>query len=265
MSRRDHDAGPGGEVVTTSRADGGVAIVTLDRPRVRNAMDWSVFEGLQAAADALDTADDVGAVVVTGAGGTFSSGLDTALFGAGGPAVDEAFIGRLQAAFTAFEDLSVPTVAAISGPCLGGGAQLAAACHLRLVADDAAIAIAERRWALVPDLGGTYRLPRLVGLGRATEWVMTGRTIDADEAVASGFAQGRYETFDDVLGFARDLAAAPGATRRVAALLRGNLVRGRQEALAAEATVQLACLAGPDVTEAAMAAREGRPPRFVGA
>lgn len=252
-------------VVTTTRVDGGVAIVTIDRPHVRNAMDWSVFEGLRAAADALDVADDVGAVVVTGAGGTFSSGLDTSLFAAGGPDVDEAFIGRLQAAFTAFEDLSVPTVAAIAGPCLGGGAQLAAACHLRVVAPDAAIAIAERRWALVPDLGGTYRLPRLVGLGRATDWVMTGRTIGADEAVASGFAQARSETFDDVLAIARDLAAAPGATRRVAALLRENLDRDREAALAAEARTQLACLAGPDVTEAALAAREGRPPRFRGA
>lgn len=242
-----------------------VAHVTLDRPRTRNAMDWAVFDALRDTAARIAADDRVGAVVLAGAGGTFSSGLDVSLFGQAGPdGVDEAFIAGLQASFTAFEDLDVPTVAAIEGHCLGGGAQLAMACHLRVVAPDARIAIAERRWGLVPDLGGTWRLPRLVGLGRATEWVLTGRTVEADEAVASGFAQGRIETLDDAFALAADLAAGPGAVRRAPRLLRDNLQRPREQALAAEARVQLACMAGPDVAEAAAAAREGRDPEFVG-
>ncbi len=242
-----------------------VARVTIDRPATRNAMDWAVFRGLARAAEAIAADDDIGAVVLAGAGGTFSSGLDTALFGAAGPdGVDAEFIAGLQDAFNVWEDLAVPTVAAITGHCLGGGAQLAAACHLRVVTDDARIAIAERRWGLVPDLGGTWRLPRLVGLGRSTDWVMTGRTITADEALASGFAQRRVADLAEAVDLAAALATAPGATRRVAALLRDNLDRPRDEALAAEARAQLACMAGPDVAEAVAAARAGRPPRFVG-
>jgi enoyl-CoA hydratase/carnithine racemase len=254
------------DVVTWQVVDR-VALVTIDRPRVRNAMDWDVFTGLEAAATRATEDDAVGAVVVAGAGGTFSAGLDVSLFGQlGDDGLDADHIGRLQQAFNVFEDLGKPTVAAIRGHCLGAGAQLAAACHLRLVADDARIAIAERRWALVPDLGGTWRLPRLVGLGRATDWVMTGRTVRVDEAVASGFAQGRMvgEGIEDALALAADLATAPGATRRVARLLRDNLDRPRHEALRAEAAAQLECLAGPDVAEAVAAAAESRAPEFIG-
>lgn len=242
-----------------------VAEVVITRPRTRNAMDWAVFDGLAAAADRAAADDAVGAVLVTGADGAFSSGLDLSLLSTGGPeGVDADMVGRLQAAFDRFEDLAKPTVAALHGPCLGAGAQLAAACHLRVVADDVRIAIAERRWGLVPDLGGTWRLPRLVGLGRATDWVMTGRDVGADEALASGFAQARMADLGEARSLARDLARAPGATRRVARLLRDNLDRPRGPALAAEARAQLDCLAGPDVAEAVAAAREGRPPRFVG-
>lgn len=256
----DHEA----DVVTVRIVDR-VAIVTLDRPDRRNALDWAMFDGLRAAAARIAADDQVGAAVVTGAGGTFSSGLDTSLFGAAGPdGVDADFIAGLQDAFTAFEDLPVPSIAAIQGWCLGGGAQLAAACHLRLVADDARIAIAERRWGLVPDLGGTYRLPRLIGLGRANDWVMTGRTVEADEAIATGFAQGRMADLEEAVAYARDLATAPAATRRVPALLRENLDRSRDGALAAEARTQLQVMAGPDTAEAARAAVEGRPPEFVG-
>lgn len=257
-------AAPVAEVVTVEVVER-VAIVTLDRPDRRNALDWATFDGLRVAAARIAEDDRVGAAIVTGAGGTFSSGLDTSLFGTAGPdGVDAAFIAGLQGAFSAFEDLPVPSIAAIQGWCLGGGAQLAAACHLRLVADDARIVIAERRWGMVPDLGGTYRLPRLIGLGRANDWVMTGRTVEADEAVVSGFAQGRMADLDQAVAFARDLATGPGATRRVPALLRENFDRPRVEALAAEARMQLEVMAGPDVAEAARAAAQGRPPEFVG-
>lgn len=257
------DAPTAGEVVVTTVLDG-VATVTITRPQVRNAMDWAVFEGLHDAGRRVADDDAVGAVVVTGAGGTFSSGLDTSLFGQVSRGIDAEWIAHLQGAFTIFEECPKPTIAVIRGHCLGAGAQLAAACHLRLVADDAEIALAERRWALVPDLGGTWRLPRLVGLGRANDWVMTGRTVGADEAVASGFAQGRVADDEDVATYARALAAAPGATRRVPALLRENLDRDREAGLAAEARAQLACLAGPDVREAVAAAMQQRPPLFVG-
>jgi enoyl-CoA hydratase/carnithine racemase len=181
-----------------------------------------------------------------------------------GARVDESFITRLQDAFTAFEELDVPTLAAIEGPCFGAGLQLALACHLRAVAPDASMSIMETRWALIPDLGGTYRLPRLVGLGRATELTLTARRVAADEAVRIGLAEVRFDDLEGAHALARRLASGPGAVRRAPRLLRENLDRDRTVALAAERAAQLECIAGPDFAEAVAAEIEGREPRYVG-
>lgn len=246
----------------------GVAVITIERPDVRNAMDLAVFDALGEQAGRAAGDGDVGAVLVRGRGGTFSTGIDTTLLGdVPEDQPPRELIGRLQASFTAFEDCDKPTVAAIEGPCLGAGLQLALACHLRAVAPDAELAVLESRWALVPDLGGTWRLPRLVGLGRATELAVSARRIDAGEALAIGLASVALDGADphrDAHAYAARLAAGPGAVRRVPRLLRENLRRDRTAALAAEAEAQMACLSGPDFAEAVAAAGEGRPPEFVG-
>jgi enoyl-CoA hydratase/carnithine racemase len=245
-----------------------VAHVTIERPAKRNAMTLEVFEQLtQRAAEVADD-PDVGAVVVAGRGGTFSSGIDVSVFGAqvsGG--LDPAFVARLQAAFTAYEELDVPTIAAIEGYCFGGGIQLAAACHLRAVAPDAQLSVLEARWGLVPDLGGTWRLPRLIGLGRATELVVTARRVDAAEALAMGLAEIALPAEapqDAAHAYAARLAAGPGAIRRAPRLLRENLERDRDAGLQAEIAAQTAATAGPDFREAVAAHLEGRDPSFVG-
>jgi enoyl-CoA hydratase/carnithine racemase len=245
-----------------------VAVVTMDRPDVRNAMSMEVFRQLGERAAEAGADDRVGAVVVTGAGGVFSSGLDLSVFAEHTPdTIDPDFIHGLQASFTAFEDLDKPTIAAIEGYCYGGGIQLAAACHLRAVAPTAELSVLERRWGLIPDLGGTYRLPRLIGLGRATELTLTARKVGADEALAIGLAEiplGADDPLGEALAFAAQLAAGPGAVRRAPRLLRENLGRSRDDAFAAEARTQLASLRGPDVTEAVTARMQGREPEFVG-
>jgi enoyl-CoA hydratase/carnithine racemase len=245
----------------------GVAHVTIERPDVRNAMNLAVFDQLGERAAEAAADDAVGAVLVTGRGGTFSSGLDVSVFGEFSGGLDEGFIARLQASFTAFEELDKPTIAGIEGYCFGGGIQLAAACHLRAVAPDAQLAVLERRWGLVPDLGGSWRLPRLVGLGRATEMTLTARRVDAEEALVVGLAELRLEGSDARAAaheIAARLAAGPGAVRRAPRLLRENVGRDREAALAAEAETQLRCLAGPDFAEAVAAGLEGREPRFSG-
>jgi enoyl-CoA hydratase/carnithine racemase len=247
----------------------GVAHVTIERPEVRNAMSLEVFDQLTERAAEAAADDTVGAVLVTGRGGAFSSGIDVSVFGDQlGGGVDEAFIARLQAAFTAYEDIDKPTLAGIEGYCFGGGIQLAAACHLRAVAPDAQLSVMESRWGLIPDLGGSWRLPRLVGLGRATEMTLTARRVGAEEALACGLAELRLEGEDRRAAaheIAARLAAGPGAVRRAPRLLRENLMRDRDAALAAEARTQLQCLGGPDFTEAVTAGLEGRTPRFNGA
>ena len=253
-----------------------LAVVTIDRPEKRNAMSMAVFDGLReagerAAADASEPGG-VGAVLVRGADGVFSAGIDVATFGAQlGEDADEAerdaFIARLQQSFTVYEDLDVPTVAAIEGYCFGAGIQLAVACHVRLVAADAQLSVLERRWGLVPDLGGTYRLPRLVGLGRATELALTARQVSGTDAVTMGLCDVLLPD-EDPQQAARDYATAlahgPGAVRRVPRLLRENLDRDRDTALAAERAAQMATMAGPDFREAVRAGMEGRDAEFVG-
>lgn len=247
----------------------GVAHVTIQRPDKRNAMNLEVFDQLRVQAERAAADPAVGAVLVTGAGGTFSSGIDVSVFGDQlGDGVDPGFIARLQAAFTAYEELDKPTLAAIEGYCYGGGIQLAIACHLRAVAPSARLAVKEADWGLVPDLGGTWRLPRLVGLGRATELTLTARTVAAEEAVVIGLAEIALADLDaraEAHLLVARLAAGPGALRRAPRLLRENLDRPREEALEAEAQAQVACIGGPDFTEAVTARLHGRAPRFVGA
>jgi enoyl-CoA hydratase/carnithine racemase len=255
------------DVVSYEVSDG-VAHVTIERPAKRNAMSLEVFDQLTASARRAADDDRVGAVVVAGRDGTFSSGIDLTVFGDQlDQGVEPAFIARLQAAYTAYEELDKPTVAAIEGYCFGGGIQLAIACHLRAVAPDAELSVLESRWGLVPDLGGTWRLPRLVGLGRATELTLTARRVEADEAIAIGLAELRLGADDpqgDAHELAARLAAGPGAVRRAPRLLRENVGRARDEALASEAATQVRCIEGPDFAEAITAHLEGRTPRFVG-
>jgi enoyl-CoA hydratase/carnithine racemase len=245
-----------------------VAHITIERPEKRNAMSLAVFDALTERAARAAADPEVGAVVLAGRGGTFSSGIDLEVFASsldGG--LDRAFVGRLQAAFTAYEDLEVPTIAAIEGPCFGAGLQLAAACHLRALAPDARLSAMESRWGLIPDLGGTWRLPRLIGPGRATELMLSARHVEPQEALAIGLAELALPD-EDPQGvahrYAAELAAGPGALRRLPRLVRDNLTRGRREALAAEADAQVACVEGPDFAEAVSARFEGREPRFVG-
>lgn len=256
----------GDEVVSYEVADG-VAVITIERPDRRNAMNLAVFDQLGEAARRADADGDAGAVLVRGRGGDFSSGLDTSVLAEGPADLDATFIGRLQDAFNAFEDSETPTLAAIEGCCFGGGIQLAAACHLRAVAPGARLSVMERRWGLVPDLGGTWRLPRLVGPGRATELAVTARRVGTDEALGIGLAEIALDGDDPAggaLAVAAGLAAGPGSVRRVVRLMRENLRRDRAAAQQAEAEAQLECLAGPDFEEAVAAALEGRDPEFVG-
>jgi enoyl-CoA hydratase/carnithine racemase len=248
-----------------------VAHVVIERPEKRNAMSRAVLDGLLARAGEvaeLVAADEVGAVVVAGRGGTFSAGLDLAdLAGLTVGPLDEDDIARVQAVFTAFEELDAPVLAALDGVCLGAGLQLAIACHVRGVTPRASLAVLEPRWGLVPDLGASWRLPRLVGQGRATELMLTARRIEAEEALRIGLAEIPLEG-EDALRAGHEVAvrwaAGPEVLRHLPRLVRAAAGPDRGRALVAEARLQLRMLAGGDVTEAIRAAVEGREPRYGG-
>ena len=262
------------DAVTFEPFDDAVGVVTLNRPDKLNAMNGDVFDGLHAAAAAADKAISNGecrAVLLIGAGRAFSAGLDVSLFAeqAGGDVPGDERISYLQQAFTVFEDLAVPTVAAVRGVALGAGCQLALACNLRIAAPDASLGLLEARWGLVPDLGATWRLPRLVGLSRATDLAMSARTVDATTALSWGLVDAVAGPDDDFPAWARAytaaLAAGPTtAVGAVAALMRDSYRSDRETVLAAERAAQQRCLASADFAEAAAAAMGGRPPNFSG-
>jgi len=246
-----------------------VAQVVIERPEKRNAMDRAVLHGLhehaREVAEAVSSGS-VGAVVVAGRGQHLSSGLDLGdLTGLVTQPPSETEIAQVQAVFTAFEELDVPVLAAIDGVCFGAGLQLAIACHVRAVTPRAVLAVMEPRWGLVPDLGASWRLPRLIGLGRATELMLSGRRVEGPECVAIGLAEVLLPEGDALVSgheIVRRWAQGPQVLAHLPRLARESVARDRAGALAAEARLQGRMLAGGDVAEALMAAAEGREPRF---
>jgi enoyl-CoA hydratase len=187
--------------------DGAAAVVTIDRPHRRNAVDGGTAARLHEAYLRFEADDDARAMVLTGAGGvSFCAGADLK--------ATETMAGRLMSAegpmgFTRLTP-SKPTIAAISGFCLAGGLELALWCDLRIAAEGSTLGYPERRWGVPLIDGGTQRLPRIVGLGRALDLILTGRMIDAEEALAMGLLT---EIVPPGAHLQRALALAEGLSR----------------------------------------------------
>ncbi|WP_245158898.1 enoyl-CoA hydratase/isomerase family protein [Blastococcus sp. TF02A-35] len=225
---------PGSGWVRTSR-DGAVLTVTLDRPDQLNAQTPATWSALAEVGASLD--DDVRVVVLKGEGRSFSAGLDRSMFdpssttGGGfgelvGLPVEEAQerIRAYQAGFRWLRSPGVVSVAAVQGHAIGAGAQLALACDLRVLADDAQLRLPEVTLGLVPDLTGTSTLVELVGYSRALEMCLTGRAVGASEAQAIGLATlvvPRAELDGAVADLVQAVLAPPvRASRATAALVR---------------------------------------------
>jgi enoyl-CoA hydratase len=202
----------------------GIAEVVLDRPPL-NAIDESVVLGLQAAAETLEAAEDVRAVVVRSAvEGMFMAGADVVLY----EGMDEALVEQVltvQELFTRWAELPMPTVAAINGHALGGGLELALACDFRFAGQGPGrLGLPEVRLGVIPGAGGTQRLTRLVGPGRATELIMKGLQLSSEEAFRDGIVHGvvpATELDDHARDYAVRLARqAPLALRAVKRAIR---------------------------------------------
>jgi enoyl-CoA hydratase/carnithine racemase len=268
------------------RVDGGVAEVRLDRPDKLNALDTAMFQGIVEAGEALADRRDVRAVVLTGGGRGFCAGLDFSVFqgmagqapadtdpgaGSGGDAVSifstEGRITHLgQQAAWVWRELAVPVVAAIAGPCLGGGLQIAMGADVRIVAPDAKLSVLEMRWGLIPDMTGTWFLPRLVGDAVARELTYTGRMISGDEAVRIGLAsRAAADPLAEATALAREIAGkSPDAIRRAKALMASATAPGRTaaEQFADERSGMASLIGSPGNVEAVAAYFEQREPRF---
>src|SRR5512139_1247267 len=166
---------------------GGVCTITINRPGSMNSLNLRTVEALAGAVDALRSDRSVRVAVITGAGEkAFCSGADLKERATLSPDQVRRFITTIRDTFTAIEALPQPVIAAVNGVALGGGTELALACDLRVASDRATLGLTEVKLAIIPGAGGTQRLPRLIGRGRAKELILTGRSIGAAEALSIG-------------------------------------------------------------------------------
>ena len=253
--------------------DGGVAILTLDRPDVLNAFDEALTAALAVAV--TDAAHDaaVRCVVITGAGRAFSAGQDlrdraAALGRRADLQLGDELRRRYHPVVVAIREMRKPVIAAVNGIAAGAGFGLAASCDVRVCAESATFRAAWSKVGLVPDAGAAYFLPRIVGWGRATDIVLSGDVITSDAALGIGLATRVWpdaEFADRWRAYARDLAA--GATVAYALIKEGlNAAwdRGLRDFLEVEAALQDRAGRSKDYAEGVQAFLEKRPATFSG-
>ena len=258
-----------GEYVTTER-DGRVAVVTIDNPPV-NALKAALLEELEAELGALDADDGVGAVVLRGAGErAFVAGADIKEFPSlrEAPPAEGGSARGIQKVGAAIDAMRTPVVAQIHGFCLGGGLELATACDIRVAAEDAQLGQPEIKLGLIPGGGGTQRLPRLAGRGRAMLLNLTGDPIPGSVAAEWGIVDRAVplaELEETALGIARTIAArspvAVGVLKELAAETRDLPLA---DGMRAEAQGFLQCISSEDGAEGVVAFLEKREPQFTG-
>jgi enoyl-CoA hydratase len=257
--------------LVSSEQDGLVAVVTIDHPPV-NALSAALLEELESELERLDADDGVRAIVIRGAGErAFVAGADISEFPSLRAAAAEEGGGSargIQRLGARMDAARTPFVAAIHGFCLGGGLEVAMCCDIRVASDDAQIGQPEIKLGLIPGGGGTQRLPRLVGLGRAQLLNMTGDFVDARTAYEWGLVErvvARDELLDAALEIARSIAArSPVAIGVLRELARTTRDLSLEEGLRREAEGFRRCLASEDGLEGVTAFLEKREPQFKG-
>ena len=255
-------------VLTEDR--GPVRHVVLNRPEKRNALNEEVVEGLREALLAAAADPEVKVVVLRGEGPMFSSGMDVgSLAGlAADPAALRAFRRPILETWNLLEEMAKPTVAQIHGACIGGAMELVLACDLRTMAADAFMGLPETSVGLVPDVGGSSRLPAIVGLGRAKELIMTSKFVDGTEAERIGLvnrvapAEELEAATEALVG--ELLACAPVAVGLAKRILDASAKPALAATLELEVAMQQVCAETEDFGEATRAFAEKRRPAFSG-
>lgn len=255
------------ELVPAGASERDVAVVRVNRPDVRNAVNRQVQAELRAVLDWARAADRVGALVITGVGDkAFIAGADiTQLRDYTIATGIESSMQRLYDEIEAFEK---PTIAAVNGFALGGGCELAMACDIRIASERARFGLPETMLGVLPAAGGTQRMGRLLGVGRAIELILTGRMVDADEALRIGLVTSVVpptELVDEAVAKATTiLGRGPLAIRLAKLVIRAGLDADQRTGLVVERLAQSVLYATSDKAEGAAAFMEKRPPSFTG-
>jgi len=246
-----------------------VARVTINRPQALNALNRTVLEELASAVDRFADERELRAVIVTGAGDkAFVAGADINELAALTPTAARELALAGQHVFDLIENLGKPVIAAINGYALGGGCELALACTIRIASETAKIGQPEINLGILPGYGGTQRLPRLVGKGRAVEMMLTGAPISAVDAERIGLVN-RVVPGADLTTAARQLAStiaaqAPIAVRYILSAVNNGLEMPFAEAAVFEASLFGLVAATEDMREGTRAFLDKRKPTFKG-
>jgi enoyl-CoA hydratase len=256
------------ESVVLYETRGRVAIVTINRPEKRNALDGQVRCAFLGAIDRARRDDNVRSVIVTGAGEkAFIAGADIGEFEGRSP-VDQWRVMKAPTIFDAVERLSKPVIAAINGYCLGGGMELALACDVRIASSSAKLGQPEVNLGIIPGGGGTQRLPRIVGLGAALRLILSGEIIAAEEALRLRLVEEIVEPaklLDRAVELAELMASkSPVALAAAKEATRAALSLPLDDGLKLETALFQLCFASSDKAEGVRAFLEKRAAEFTG-
>ncbi len=246
-----------------------VALVTLNRPEVMNALNFEMLLLLKERMEKLHFDPDVRVVIVTGAGSkAFCAGADLKERAAFSQQRVREYIHTIRNLFSFIESLDKPVIAAINGIALGGGTELALACDIRIASATASMGLTETRFAIIPGAGGTQRLPRLIGRGMAKELIFTGRTVDAHEAVEIGLVNRVCEPealVPECMRMARMIGEnGPVAVRQAKYAINHGIDTDLNTGLAVESSAYWATIPTEDRLEGLVAFREKRKPVYRG-
>jgi len=245
-----------------------IATLTVNRPDKLNALNDATIAELGQAIDQIRVDDSIGGVIITGAGRAFVAGADISELSSQTPVLAKARARGGQEVFRRIETCPKPVIAAVNGFALGGGCELAMACHIRIASDAAKFGQPESKLGLLPGYGGSQRLPRLVGKGRAVQLLITGEMIDAAEAYRIGLVN-KVTTTNDLMTTAKEmmriiLANGPLAVALCIEAIDRGLEMSLDEGLILEANHFGLLAATDDMREGTRAFMEKRPPAFKG-
>lgn len=187
--------------------EGNLATITINRPRKLNALSLDMMDEFSQVLEAVSKDDEICVVIITGAGEWFSAGADLAfLHSLGSPGQFRRVLKeKWHRTFNAIEHMEKLFIAAINGPAMGGAVEMALACDFRVAADSASFTMPQIKYGLIPDSGGTSRLPKLIGLSKAKELILSGETINSSEAERIGLVDRKF-TDADFMGMVRQYA-----------------------------------------------------------
>ena len=255
-------------VLLTDEKDG-VLTLTLNRPKIMNSFSFELLRALKAQIDAIRFRPEIRVVIITGSGEkAFCAGADLKERATLTPLQVKEFIFTIRDLFSSIENLNKPVIAAVNGVALGGGTELALACDIRIASATASMGLTETRLAIIPGAGGTQRLPRLIGRGKAKELIFTGRRVPAEEALAIGLVNQVCEP-DHLLEACQSMAAeicqtGPIAIEQAKYAINHGLETDLHTGLAIESNAYWVTIPTQDRLEGLAAFREKRKPVYRG-